>query len=48
MEGADIFKLAALGNGDANMLAAVHTRQIVDPVVGAKVTGSLGALRSAR
>jgi hypothetical protein len=42
MEGADIFKLAGLGNGDASMLAAVHTRRIVDPIAGAKVTGTLG------
>lgn len=42
MEGADIFSLAALGQGDSSMYAAVHTRRIVDPIVGAKVTGSIG------
>jgi hypothetical protein len=42
MQGSDIFKLAGVGNGDASMLAAVHTRRIVDPIVGAKVTGSAG------
>jgi hypothetical protein len=42
MEGADIFKLAGVGNGDSSMYAAVHTRNIVDPIAGAKVTGTLG------
>ena len=42
MQGSDVFKLAGLGNGDASMLAAVHTRQIVDPIAGAKVTGTVG------
>jgi len=44
MQGSDVFKLAGGGNGDASMLAAVHTRQIVDPIAGAKVTGSIGRL----
>ena len=42
MEGADIFKLAGLGNGDNSMYSAVHTRRIVDPIAGLKLTGSLG------
>jgi hypothetical protein len=41
MEGTGIFALAGAG-GDNNMRAVVHTRRIVDPSVGAKVTGSLG------
>ena len=44
MEGADIFRLAGIGNGDASMVAAVHTRRIVDPLVGFKLTGSAGRL----
>jgi hypothetical protein len=44
MEGSDIFKLAGVGNGDASMAAAVHTRRIVDPIVGAKLTGSAGRM----
>ena len=42
MEGAGIFNLAGNGQGDASMLYAVHTRRIVNPIVGAKLTGSLG------
>jgi hypothetical protein len=42
MAGSDIFKLGGVGNGDASMYAAVHTRRIVDPIVGAKLTGSHG------
>ena len=42
MEGADIFKLAGLANGDNSMYSAVHTRRIVDPIAGLKLTGSLG------
>ncbi len=41
MEGAGIFTLAGQGN-DNSLQAAVHTRRIVDPVFGAKLTGSLG------
>jgi Domain of unknown function (DUF5916)/Carbohydrate family 9 binding domain-like len=41
MEGSGIFTLAGQGN-DNSLQAAVHTRRIVDPVFGAKVTGSLG------
>ncbi|HXE81340.1 MAG TPA: DUF5916 domain-containing protein [Vicinamibacterales bacterium] len=42
MEGADIFRLAGIGNGDASMVSAVHTRQIVDPLFGFKLTGGSG------
>jgi hypothetical protein len=42
MEGAGLFNLAGVGGGDGNMISAVHTRRIVDPIVGGKVTGSLG------
>jgi hypothetical protein len=42
MEGSDVFRLAGLGNGDASMVSAVHTRNIVDPLVGFKLTGSAG------
>ena len=42
MEGAGTFTLAGVGGGDGNMISAVHTRRIVDPIVGGKVTGSLG------
>jgi hypothetical protein len=44
MQGSDVFKLGGVGNGDASMQAAVHTRQIVDPIAGAKVTGTVGRL----
>lgn len=42
MEGAGIFTLAGNAQGDASMLYAVHTRRIVDPIVGAKLTGTAG------
>ncbi len=42
MEGAGTFNLAGNAQGDASMLYAVHTRRIVDPIFGAKVTGSTG------
>lgn len=42
MEGAGLFNLAGVGDGDGNMVSAVHTRRIVDPIVGGKVTGSVG------
>ena len=42
MEGAGLFNLAGNGQGDASMLYAVHTRRIVDPIFGAKLTGSFG------
>jgi hypothetical protein len=41
MEGAGIFTLAGQGN-DNSLQTAVHTRRIVDPVFGAKVTGNAG------
>jgi Domain of unknown function (DUF5916) len=43
MEGSDLFSLAGPG-GDSNMQAAVHTRRIIDPVLGAKFTASAGKL----
>ena len=42
MEGAGLFNLAGNGQGDASMLYAVNTRNIVDPIFGAKLTGSAG------
>ncbi|AMY08974.1 hypothetical protein LuPra_02182 [Luteitalea pratensis] len=42
MEGAAAFNLAGNAQGDASMLYAVHTRKIVDPILGAKLTGSAG------
>jgi hypothetical protein len=44
MEGAGIFALAGSGNGDSSLRTAVHTRRIVDPIFGAKLTGSAGRL----
>ena len=41
MEGAGIFTLAGEGN-DNSLQRAVHTRRIVDPIFGAKLTGSVG------
>ena len=41
MEGSGFFTLAGQGN-DNSLQAAVHTRRIIDPVFGAKLTGSLG------
>lgn len=41
MEGMGTFELAGTG-GDGNMRTAVHTRRIVDPLFGLKLTGSLG------
>ena len=41
MEGTGIFALAGAG-GDNSLRTAVHTRRIVDPGVGAKLTGSVG------
>ena len=42
MEGAGIFNLAGNAQGDASMLYAVNTRNIVDPILGAKLTGAIG------
>lgn len=41
MEGMGLFNLAGTG-GDGNMRTAVHTRRIVDPIWGTKVTGTAG------
>ncbi len=41
MEGMGTFQLAGTG-GDGNMRTAVHTRRIIDPLYGFKLTGSLG------
>ena len=41
MEGLGLFNLAGTG-GDATMRTAVHTRRIVDPLAGAKLTGTSG------
>jgi hypothetical protein len=41
MEGSGIFSLAGPG-GDSNMIAAVYTRKIVDPIWGLKFTGTQG------
>ena len=43
MEGLGLFSMAGTG-GDFNMRSAVHTRRIVDPFWGAKVTGTAGGL----
>ena len=40
MEGMGLFNLAGTG-GDGNMRTAVHTRRIVDPIFGSKVTGTI-------
>jgi Domain of unknown function (DUF5916)/Carbohydrate family 9 binding domain-like len=40
MEGMGTFDLAGVG-GDANMRTAVHTRKIIDPLFGLKLTGTL-------
>ncbi len=44
MEGAGLFTLAA-SSMDSSMISAVHTRKIVDPSAGFKVTGSVGRLQ---
>ena len=41
MEGMGLFNVAGTG-GDGNMRTAVHTRRIVDPIFGSKITGTLG------
>jgi hypothetical protein len=41
MEGLGLFNLAATG-GDATMRTAVHTRRIIDPITGVKLTGTSG------
>jgi hypothetical protein len=42
MEGMGLFNIAGTGNGDGNMRTAVHTRRIVDPIYGSKLTGTVG------
>jgi len=41
MEGMGTFDLAGVG-GDGNMRTAVHTRRIIDPLFGTKLTGTVG------
>jgi hypothetical protein len=41
MEGMGLFNIAGTG-GDGNMRTAVHTRRIVDPIFGSKLTGTVG------
>jgi hypothetical protein len=41
MEGMGLFNIAGTG-GDGNMRTAVHTRRIVDPIFGSKLTGTIG------
>lgn len=41
MEGMSLFNVAG-NTGDGNMITAVHTRRIVSPIFGAKLTGNLG------
>ena len=41
MEGMGLFNIAGTG-GDGNMRTAVHTRRIIDPIFGSKMTGTIG------
>jgi hypothetical protein len=41
MEGMGLFNIAGTGF-DGNMRTAVHTRRIVDPIFGSKITGTVG------
>jgi hypothetical protein len=41
MEGMGLFNIAGTG-GDGNIRTAVHTRKIVDPIFGSKLTGTIG------
>ena len=41
MEGSSLFSVAGSG-GDSNMRTAVHTRRIIDPNIGLKLTGTAG------
>ena len=41
MEGMGLFNVAGT-DGDGNMRTAVHTRRIVDPIYGSKLTGTIG------
>jgi hypothetical protein len=47
MEGAGIFTLAGTQNGDQSLISAVNTRNIIDPIVGMKITGNTGRLNFA-
>ena len=47
MEGAGIFTLAGTQSGDQSFYSAVNTRNIIDPIFGAKLTGSAGKLNFA-
>ena len=42
MEAGNLFDLAAVGDGLANMVMPVHTRSIVDPQWGIRLTGEQG------
>ena len=42
MEGAGIFTLAGTQSGDQSLFSAVNTRNIVNPIAGAKITGNAG------
>ncbi len=42
MEAGNLFDLAALGEGLANMVMPVHTRSVVDPQWGIRLTGEQG------
>ena len=44
MEGAGIFSLAGTNGGDNSLRRAVHSRRIIDPIAGIKVTGNTGKL----
>ena len=44
MEGAGLFMIAG-SQMDSSMISAVHTRRIVDPSAGVKLTGSVGRLQ---
>jgi len=41
MEGMGLFNIAGTG-GDGNMRTAVHTRRIINPILGSKLTGTAG------
>ncbi len=41
MEGVEMFDFAATGGGSA-VMTAVHTRNIIDPIAGAKLSGKVG------
>jgi hypothetical protein len=47
MEGAGIFTLAGTASGDQSLYSAVNTRNIIDPIFGAKITGNVGRLNFA-